>query len=368
MSDPNVTDPVATELQPSGLTDSDGGPWRWVAEWHPHSATWIAWPHNVETWPGRMEGVPETFERLVRTLAEVETVHVLAAPGPVADQAAQMLAGCQSAILHPLTTNDCWIRDYGPTFVVSRDGERLAGVDWVYTAWGGKYPPFDQDARNAARICERLDCPRLVSPLVAEGGALETDGEGTLMTTPACLMNMNRNPGWNRSQVEQQLKHWLGLDKVLWVEDGGLAGDDTDSHIDQLARFVAPGRVVTAEAYSQDDQNAAGLQQQAAQLRRMTDARQRQLDVIPLRCPPPRYIEGQRVPESYCNFYIANQIVVVPTFGFRATDEAAIDVLRQLMPDRTIVPIDARALVWGLGAFHCATQQQPAVGLRSAAD
>jgi len=342
----------------SRVTASQAG-FRWVAEWEPHEATWIAWPHNLKTWPNRFGNIPETFQKLISTLAEVEQVHVLGGPPGSLDAANESLAGISNVTIHPTTTNDCWIRDFGPTFLLTKDGSELGAVDWTYNAWGGKYHPFDDDADNARKICQFSQAKRFVSPLVCEGGGIETDGEGTLLTTSSCLLSLSRNPDYSRSQIESELMQQLGVERVLWVDGGSLAGDDTDSHIDQLVRFIRPGLVVAALAFTPDDSNASHLEQQFQNLRTARDASDRLLEIVPLRTPPPRYIQGKRVPESYCNFYIANEIVLVPTFGFRETDDAALHLLGELMPDRQIIPLDASDLIWGLGAFHCVTQQQP---------
>ncbi|MDZ4852936.1 MAG: agmatine deiminase family protein [Pirellulaceae bacterium] len=353
---------VHSDLAKMGTSPSnDNMPFRWVAEWQPHAATWIAWPHNLNTWPNRFDCIPGTFERLIRILADVETVHVLGGPLNAFQIAVELFEANPKIQVHDVVTDDCWIRDFGPTFVLNQDGSELAGVDWNFNAWGGKYPPFDNDAANAERICKIANCKRMASRLTCEGGALETDGNGTLLTTSRCLLSMSRNPDWTRSQVEEELKTQLGIRKVLWVDGGELAGDDTDSHIDQLVRFVRPGLLAAAVSYTTDDENAAKLERQFDNLSSMRDADDARLEIVRLVTPPPRFIQGERVPESYCNFYIANGIVIVPTFGFRETDEAAIQTLRELMPDRTVVPLDSSDLVWGRGAIHCVTQQQPAI-------
>lgn len=334
---------------------------RWVAEWERHKATWIGWPHNLDTWPNRFENIPATFLRMIEIISEVEEVHVLGGTGEILAHANQALQGKSNVVVHPIPTNDCWIRDYGPTFVVNSEMKLLAGVDWIYNAWGGKWPPFDEDARNAARICESILVPRFESSMVAEGGGIETDGEGTLLTTSSCLLSMSRNPEMRRTEIENELRQQLGVSKVLWIDGGALAGDDTDSHIDQLVRFVRPGLVVAAVSFSSDDENAPKLRNQLDCLSMATDAHDRPFEIVPLRTPPPRFVQGQRVPESYCNFYLANEIVLVPTFGFRETDEAAISILSDLFPSRKVVPLDASDLIWGKGAFHCATQQQPEI-------
>ena len=345
----------------------------WVAEWEKHEATWIAWPHNAKTWPGKFKSIPNVTEQMVRTLAEVEHVHVLGGTPDATLQARQFLSGATNVTIHETDTNDCWIRDFGPTFLLSHDRKKLGATRWRFNAWGGKYP-HEKDASASEKICEMLsDQGKLRkegelamvsfgSSLVGEGGGLETDGQGTLMTTSSCLLASTRNFHWTRELIEAELKRMLGIRKVLWVDGGALAGDDTDSHIDQLARFIRPGLVVAAVSYSSNDCNADKLNLQREHLIEMTDAEGRPLDIIPLMTPPPRLIQGKRVPESYCNFYIANEIVIMPTFGFRETDDLAAGILQDLMPERRVVCMDASDFIWGLGAFHCATQQQPAIG------
>jgi agmatine deiminase len=197
--------------------------------------------------------------------------------------------------------------------------------------------------------------------LICEGGALETDGQGTLLSTSRCLLSMSRNPHWTRTQIEDELKRQLAVSHIVWADGGELEGDDTDSHIDQLVRFVRPGLILVAQSYSSDDENAAKLALMLDNLREQVDARGMPFEIVALKTPPPRFIQSCRVPESYCNFYLANGIVIVPTFGFRETDEAAVSILQSVFPDRTLVRLDASDLVWGRGAFHCVTQQQPAV-------
>jgi agmatine deiminase len=357
---------VAPDANPAASPIPSGNGYQWVAEWEPHEATWISWPHNQETWPGLFDAIPPVTERVIRTLAEVETVHVLGGPDHSYDAARKQLDHVSNVVVHRIPTNDCWIRDYGPTFLLSDDQTSLGAVLWRFNAWGNKYHPHDDDAKAASRIVKELRESGNIgdifcSDLVAEGGGLETDGQGTLLTTSSCLKAYSRNPNWNESQIESELKRLLSVERILWIDGGELAGDDTDSHIDQLARFIRPGVVVAAVSYSLDDCNAAKLAKQFAVLKECVDARGRQLEIIPLVTPPPRYIQGKRVPESYCNFYIANGIVIVPTFGYRETDDAAIAKLAELFPKRQIVPIDAASFIWGLGAFHCATQQQPRV-------
>ncbi len=332
----------------------------WPAEWERQSATWIAWPHNRDTWPGRFEPIPSQFRRFIATLSEVQLVHVLSGPTTARPSASELLSGLKNVHIHSITTNDSWIRDFGPTFVRNRQDDSLVGIDWRYNAWGGKYPPYDADAAAAEKICQVLGCLYRKSNLYCEGGALETDGEGTLLTTGSCLLSSSRNPHWTRVQVELELQQQLGVRQIIWVDGGGLDGDDTDGHIDQLARFVRPGVVVAASSNAEDEPNHAGLEKNLQILARACDASGRAFEVHRLPIPPARFIDGVRVPESYCNFLLANGILVVPTFRHPANDAAALELLGALFPDRTLIPQDASDLAWGLGAFHCLSQQQPA--------
>lgn len=346
--------------------------YRWVAEWERHEATWISWPHNLNTWPGRFTNIPLVTERMVRILAEVEHVHVLGGTPEATSQAQQSLSDVDNVTIHDVPTNDTWIRDFGPTFLLNKDGTKLGATRWRFNAWGNKYP-HEKDAAASEKIGNLLnaagklrtegDSPleSFASSLIAEGGGIETDGQGTLMTTSSVLLSSTRNFHWTRELVESELRRMLDVRKVLWVDGGALAGDDTDSHIDQLVRFIRPGLVLAAVSCSSNDTNADKLELQRRNLVGMTDAHGRPLDVIPLMTPPPRLIQGKRVPESYCNFYIANEIVLMPTFGYRETDDAAAGILQDLMPERRVVCLDASDFIFGLGAFHCATQQQPAV-------
>ncbi len=331
----------------------------WPAEWERQAATWIAWPHNLATWPLNFSRVPAAFVNFVRAISRFQNVHVLSGPVGISPTAEEMLRELPSVQVHQLNTNDTWIRDYGPTFVKHKLTGALIGVDWRYNAWGGKYPPFDDDARVAEQICRRLGCPRSMSAMVCEGGSLESDGQGTLLTTSSCLLSPTRNPGWKREMVEAELMRQLGVETIVWVDGGGLLGDDTDGHIDQLARFVAPGVVVAAASSVYDDPNRAGLEANLKILQQV-NLPGGPLTVHALPTPPPRFANGNRLPESYCNFLFVNGAVLVPTFGSHITDQASIELLARLLPSRKIVPVDSSDIIFGLGALHCASQQQPA--------
>lgn len=333
---------------------------RWPAEWEPQTATWISWPHNRKTWPGHFDPIPQTFVSFIKTLAEVQRVDVLAGPRGATPSACELVGNVANVTIHDVPTNDVWIRDFGPTFVQRLSDGQIVGVDWHFNAWGGKYPPFDDDAAAAEAICKIVGCSSSPSWLVCEGGGLETNGQGTLLTTSSVLMSQTRNPNKSRSEVERELRLRLGVDQIHWVDGGGIEGDDTDGHIDQMARFVSLDTIVVAVSSRDDDSNRAGLAENLRILQNSRNIDGTKFNVIPLPTPAPRHMDERRVPESYCNFLIANGIVIVPTFRSDATDRAALKLFEQLMPAHRIVPLDAYDLIWGLGAFHCASQHQPA--------
>jgi len=330
--------------------------YRWPAEWEPHRGTLLAWPHNRESWPGKFEPIPGVYRQLVETLAHFEPVHINAAPGPVLDEAQRLVGNLANVTLHPIPTNDAWARDHGPTFLQSSTGGEWSAVDWNYNAWGGKYPPWDDDQQVPARLAERLGFARFSPGIIMEGGAIDGNGAGLVLTTTECLLNPNRNPHLSREQTETYLRDYLGSKKILWL-DHGIAGDDTDGHIDELARFVSARKVLAASEENKADENYAALQANLMALCEMTDIDGNLLEVVPLPMPSPLYQDDQRLPASYCNFYIANGAVLVPQFGDRRTDPIALEILKESFPEREIIPLPALDLVWGLGAFHCISQQ-----------
>jgi agmatine deiminase len=334
--------------------------YRMPAEWERHEATWLSWPHNAETWPGKLDRVPTIFADIVAALHEHEEVRILAGSEELERSARTALRarGCESPNVRFLRipTNDAWMRDHGPIFVVH--AERGAGItDWGYNAWGGKYPPYDLDDAVPTRLNETLQRPIFRPGIVLEGGSIDVNGRGTLLTTESCLLNANRNPGLTRRQIEAKLLDYLGASHVLWLGDG-IVGDDTDGHVDDLTRFVGPSTVVTAVEEDPADENHRALRDNLARLRSMKDEAGRPLEVVPLPMPPAIYHEGHRLPASYANFYIGNGAVLVPVFGHPRDDDAC-DTLARLFPGRRIVRIPSTELVLGLGAIHCVTQQQP---------
>jgi agmatine deiminase len=338
---------------------------RMPAEWEPHAATWLAWPHKHESWPGNFGPIPQVWVEMVRALVPAEHVNILVNDADAAAGVRAILRGAQIAdshvTLHVVRTDDAWARDHGPTFITRRAHGRteLAVVDWLYNAWGGKYPPWDHDDAVPRHIAARLGVQRFQPGIVLEGGSIDVNGRGTLLTTEACLLNPNRNPHLSREQIEQHLRDYLGVRTILWLGDG-IVGDDTDGHIDDLARFVDPGTVIVVLESDRRDENYERLRANYERLRHMTDQDGNALRVVTLPMPAPIFYEEQRLPASYANFYIANGVVLVPVFD-DPNDPVALRTLAELFPDRRVVGIGARELVWGLGAFHCVTQQQPAI-------
>ncbi len=336
------------------------------AEWEPHEATWLSWPHNEQTWPGAFEPIPDLFAQITAVLTESELVRINVADAERAEDVSQLLkrggVHPDAVRFHFNPTNDAWVRDHGPIYIVREDtaaDSPRAILDWHYNAWGGKYPPYDLDNAVPSRIAEESGEPRFEPGMVLEGGSIDVNGRGALLTTESCLLNPNRNPDLSRDQIEQALKDNLGVTHILWLGDG-IAGDDTDGHVDDLTRFVSPDTVVTVVEEDPQDENYQPLQENLARLKSMTDQDGKPLRVVTLPMPRAIYFDDRRLPASYANFYIANRRVLVPVFGDKH-DQPALETLQTLFPDRLVVGIDCTPLVWGLGAIHCATQQQPAV-------
>ncbi|HEX4130890.1 MAG TPA: agmatine deiminase family protein [Pirellulales bacterium] len=329
------------------------------AEWEPHEATWLSWPHNQNSWPGNFEPIPAVWAELTRVLAEHETVHICAGGERVMAEARRMVGDVPNVVLHDIETNDAWMRDHGPMFLVGPKGSPPTLLDWGYNAWGGKYPPFDKDDLVPRQAAEILGYRRIEPGIILEGGAVDFNGKGAVLTTEQCLLNPNRNPQLDRAAIERYLAEYCGAPHVVWLGEG-IVGDDTDGHIDELARFVAPGIVLAAVEDDPADENYQPLQDNFARLEAATDQDGRGLEVIALPMPRPLFYGDQRMPGSYCNFYISNGVVVAPQFDDPA-DAQVLEILRSVFPDRRVVGLRARELAWGLGAFHCITQQQPAL-------
>lgn len=340
--------------------------YRMPAEWHPHESTWLTWPKDPETWPERVPQVEEIYLQMIAALAPHETVDLL-----VDDQKteAAVRERCDAAIVarirfHHVETVDSWIRDYGPNFLLGPAGE-IAFNDWIFNAWGNKYEALKQDDTIPQRLAPFLKMPAFTPGIVMEGGSIEVNGEGCILTSEQCLLNQNRNPDLSRAEIEGYLKEYLGVTKVLWLGEG-IVGDDTDGHIDDIARFVSPNMIVCVVEEDSADANYEILQDNLARLKAMTDASGNPFEIATL--PMPGIVGGtstaardlERLPASYANFYIANSVVLAPVFG-HANDLRAVDTLQRLFPTRRIVPINCEPLVWGMGTIHCVTQQQPRI-------
>jgi len=344
-------------------TPAESG-YRMPAEWEPHAATWLTWPHNPETWPGQnLREIEDVYLQMIAALIEGETVHVLA-KDPMSRIHVQKrlkdhhLLG-KHVQIHCLPSNDSWIRDYGPNFLV-REANRIREVAanvWDFNSWGGKYE-WELDARAGREIVTKLGIPSFQPGIVLEGGAIEVNGRGSCLTTQRCLLDPKRNAEMTEGRMEEILKNHLGVTRVIWCE-GDLEGDDTDGHIDNLVRFVNPGTVVFAHDDNAKDPNHACLKRNREILEAATDQDGKKLEAVPLPMPGRVELDGERLPASYANFYIANHCVLLPVFG-KKTDAEAEDVVKSLFPDRKVVPIPCALFVLGFGAVHCVTQQQPA--------
>lgn len=320
-------------------------------EWAPHEATWLSWPHNQKTWPDGVEGAEAAFVQAVAALVPGETVHINTEDPARVRKLLEGRVPMQQVVLEGIPTDDAWIRDYGAIVVRDEACKRVA-LDFRFNSWGGKYPPFDRDDAVARRMAERLGLPCVTLDMVLEGGSIDVNGAGTLLTTEQCLLNPNRNPDLSREEIEAHLARYLGARRVVWLGEG-VAGDDTDGHVDDIARFVSEDTVVAVVEPNTADANHAPL---AENVRRLRAAH---LRVIELPLPPPLHRGDERLPASYANFYIANGVVIVPTFN-DPNDRVALNTLADLLPGRQVVGIHAVDLVWGLGTLHCLTQQQPA--------
>jgi agmatine deiminase len=340
--------------------------YRLPAEWESHDSTWIAWPHRRTDWPGKLPPIPWVFGEVIRRLCLSETVNILVNDSKTETAAAQMLervgVDLQQVRFRHFVTDRIWTRDYGPLFLVGSDGKKSI-VDFRFNAWA-KYRDWKHDDAVPGQVAKALKLPSWQPTcdgkrIVLEGGAIDVNGTGLLLTTEECLLSEEqaRNPGISRAELEQVFADYLGIKKTLWL-NRGIAGDDTHGHIDDLARFVGVRTVVAVEETDPDDPNYEPLQENLERLRGFTDIEGRELEIIPLPMPEPLFLDGQRLPASYANFYIANGIVLVPTFN-DPHDRIALGTLADLFPGRKVVGIHAVDLVWGLGTLHCMTQQEP---------
>jgi agmatine deiminase len=334
------------------------------AEFAVHEATWLSWPHKEASWPGKINSIYPSYIKFIKELTAGEKVCINVRDEAMKTFAAGHLTAANTDLnkveffFHP--TNDAWCRDHGPAFLINPEAkEKKVIVDWDYNAWGNKYPPFDLDDVIPTLIAKHYNIPVYYPGIIMEGGSVEFNGKGTLMTSAACLLNPNRNPHLNQQQIENYLCNYYGVEQILWVAEG-IVGDDTDGHIDDTVRFVNEDTVITVIEENKKDENYALLQQNLKQLQQMRLLNGKQLNIVELPMPDELIYEDQRLPCSYANFYIANKSVIVPTFRSKK-DDKAMQVIQSCFPDRKVVGIDSTDIIWGLGSFHCLSQQEPAV-------
>jgi agmatine deiminase len=333
------------------------------AEWEPHEATWISWPHpGGASFPSAYERVVPVFVEMVKALAESEVVRINVKDAAQETKVWALLADTprdRVEFFH-IPTNEPWCRDHGPIFLKRSQSPKIAAVSFGFNAWGYKLSPFEDDDAAAALMATKVGVPIFdFEGFVLEGGSIDVNGQGTLLTTESCLLNPNRNPDLSREQIEANLRNALGVTQILWLGDG-IEGDDTDGHIDDITRFVGPNTVVTVVEEDEDDPNYEPLELNLQRLRTMRLSNGSPLRVLKLPMPSRIVREGQRLPASYANFYVGNSVVLLPTYH-DTNDAWAASVLKEAFPERRIALIDCRELIWGLGAFHCLTQQQPTV-------
>ena len=338
--------------------------YRFPAEWEKHRATWLSWPHKEESWPGKIEKIYPIYAQFIKLLSEGELVCINVNNEKMKSQAIQYLDKQNVDIskikifIHP--TNDAWCRDHGPSFLINPNAEnKKIIIDWNYNAWGNKYPPYDLDDIIPTLIGEEFNIPVYRPDIVMEGGSVDFNGKGTLLTTTSCLLNPNRNPNLNQADIEKYLIDYYCVDNILWLNDG-ITGDDTDGHIDDITRFVNNNTVVTVVEHNKSDENYNILKENVELLDKMKLENGEKINIIEIPMPSPVIYDGQRLPASYANFYIGNAVVVVPTFRDK-NDDKALSILQNCFSDRKVIGLDSTDIIWGLGSFHCLSQQEPEV-------
>jgi agmatine deiminase len=333
--------------------------YRFSPEWALHEATWLAWPNDLKTWPDDLKEVESAYLQMIEVLHRGEKVHVLVSDSETHERIARQVEErgiSKQVFFHEETTHSVWIRDYGPTFLTGPEG-KIACCSWKFNAWGGKYKIDEQDDRISARVSALVGGDQFDAKMVLEGGSFDVNGEGSLLTTEQCLLNPNRNPNFSRQQIEDDLRDYLGVRHFIWLVEG-IAGDDTDGHVDTVARFVSPTTVVAGLASDAEDGNHRALRANWKRLEEAVDQNGKPLTLIQLPMPKKVKVGGSRFPASYANFYVANGAVLVPTYR-DANDDIALNVLKDLFPRREIVGIPSIPLIYGRGAVHCATLPQP---------
>jgi agmatine deiminase len=345
------------------LTPKDLG-YFFPAEFAPHEATWLSWPHKEESWPGKIHSVFPSYCAFIKCLSTSEKVCINVRDEAMKNFAEKKLKEIETDLsqvkfyFHP--TNDAWCRDHGPAFLINQKAkEKKVIVDWNFNAWGNKYPPFDLDDVIPTLIAKELKLPVFYPGIIMEGGSVDFNGKGTVITSASCLLNKNRNPSLSKNEIENYLLNYYGVEQVLWIS-GGIVGDDTDGHIDDTVRFINESTVIAVVEESMQDENHSLLKSNLSELKKMRLLDGKQINIIELPMPDKIIYKNQRLPASYANFYIANKCVIVPTFQSKM-DEKALQIIKDCFPDRDTIGIDSTDIIWGLGSFHCLSQQEPLV-------
>ena len=332
------------------------------AEFAKHDAMWLSWPHKEASWPGKLDSIFPSYVQFIKVVSLTERVCINVSDATMQAFATNLIqaAGVDMSrvqfFLHP--TNDAWCRDHGPSFLIRDNPEQpKAIVDWNINAWGGKYPPYDLDDVIPTLIAKEMNLPLFYPNIIMEGGSVDFNGAGTVLTSKCCLLNPNRNPHLNQEQIEKFLCDYYGVNQVLWVSEG-IVGDDTDGHIDDTIRFVNEDTVVTVVESNKQSENYELLQQNLKELKAMRLLNGKQLNIVELPMPADVIYEDQMLPASYANFYISNGHIVVPTYNC-AQDDQAMQIIQTCFPTREVVGIDSTDIIWGLGSFHCLSQQEP---------
>jgi agmatine deiminase len=349
-------------INPS-LTPASKG-YYFPAEFASQVATWLSWPHKEESWPGKIQTIYPRYAQFVKEITKGQKVCINITDENMKSFAIAYLLKANVDLskvefyFHP--TNDAWCRDYGPAFLINPKADiKKVIVDWGYNAWGNKYPPYDLDDDIPTHIGMALGLPVYYPGIVMEGGSVDFNGAGTLITSTACLLNKNRNPHLNQQEIESYLHHYYGVQQILWVDEG-IVGDDTDGHIDDTVRFFNEDSVIAVIEPDKKDENHILLEHNLRQLKQMRLINGKQLNIVELPMPDPLYYEGQRLPCSYANFLITNKSVIVPIFNSKKDDEA-LQIIQTCFPERAVAGIDSTDIIWGLGSFHCLSQQEPLV-------
>jgi agmatine deiminase len=329
------------------------------AEWHPHEATWLSWPLNMDTWGHKLGSIYTSYCTFIKYISKSEIVNINCAGQNdfIKDILLKYNGNLNNVNLIDFDTNDSWCRDHGPGFLINKTNAERLILDWEYNAWGGKYPPYSADNAIPSQIANHLNLKAIRPNIIMEGGSVEFNGEGTVLTSTSCLLNKNRNPELNQKQIENYLCNYYGVENVLWVNDG-IVGDDTDGHIDDTVRFVNKDTVITMVEPNEKDENHSILKENLNLLKKMRLENGKQLNIVEIEMPKPIYEKGERLPASYANFYISNEAVIVPIYNC-INDDHAIDILSTQFTDRKVMGIDSTDIIWGLGSFHCLSQQEP---------